>query len=57
MDGTENPLRDELTLPRFMPTPQGRLAVPSQPGLGIDVDANKLAAFASGPAKISRHES
>ncbi|MEX1018320.1 MAG: mandelate racemase/muconate lactonizing enzyme family protein [Litorilinea sp.] len=41
MDRSENPLRDELTLPRFV-VEDGAVAVPTQPGLGVDVDADLL---------------
>jgi D-galactarolactone cycloisomerase len=44
MDRTENPLRDELTVPRFQPS-EGGVAVPSAPGLGIDVDPKRLEEF------------
>ncbi len=45
MDRSENPLRDELATPRFVPR-AGRVAVPTAPGLGVDVDPAALAAFA-----------
>ena len=45
MDRTENPLRDQLTVPRFMPE-AGSVAVPDAPGLGVDVDENRLEEFA-----------
>lgn len=41
MDRSENPLRDELTVPRFAVT-DGAVAVPTAPGLGVDVDADVL---------------
>jgi D-galactarolactone cycloisomerase len=44
MDRTENPLRDRLTLPRFEAV-RGMLSVPTQPGLGIDVDSDLLNEF------------
>jgi D-galactarolactone cycloisomerase len=44
MDRTENPLRDQLTVPRFQPS-GGSIAVPDAPGLGIDVDLKKLEEF------------
>lgn len=37
MDRTENPLRDQLTTPRFRPE-SGSVPVPTAPGLGVDVD-------------------
>ena len=37
LDRTENPLRDELVEPFFIVT-EGRITVPDQPGLGIDVN-------------------
>jgi D-galactarolactone cycloisomerase len=40
-DRTENPLRDELVKPKFE-LENGRLMVPNQPGLGIDIDEDKL---------------
>jgi len=45
MDRTENPLRDQLTVPRFLPD-AGSVAVPDAPGLGVDVDENRLEEFA-----------
>ena len=44
MDRSENPLRDRLTLPKFEAV-EGMLPVPSDPGLGIDVDAGFLEEF------------
>jgi D-galactarolactone cycloisomerase len=44
MDRTENPLRDQLTVPRFQPN-GGSIAVPDAPGLGVDVDLKKLEEF------------
>ena len=44
MDRTENPLRDRLTQPRFEPY-EGAVAVPSAPGLGVEVDAAQLRTF------------
>lgn len=41
MDRSENPLRDELTTPRFAAR-AGRVAVPTAPGLGVDVDPAAL---------------
>jgi D-galactarolactone cycloisomerase len=41
MDRTENPLRDELTTPRFVAR-DSMVPVPTGPGLGIDVDTDKL---------------
>lgn len=41
MDRSENPLRDELTFPRFS-VEQGRVTVPTTPGLGVDVDLDLL---------------
>jgi len=43
MDRTENALRDELTT-RFQPS-NSRVAVPDNPGLGVDVDLGRLAEF------------
>jgi D-galactarolactone cycloisomerase len=48
MDRTENPLRDQLTVPRFSPS-GGNIAVPDAPGLGVDVDLQKLEAFGVRP--------
>ena len=48
MDRTENPLRDRLTIPRFEAV-KGRVPVPNEPGLGIDVDPTLLAAFGVTP--------
>ncbi len=44
MDRSENPLRDELTVPRFEVN-NGHVDVPTVPGLGVDVDAERLEAF------------
>ena len=44
MDRTENPLRDLLTQPRFQAI-EGMVAVPNEPGLGIDIDLDLLKAF------------
>lgn len=44
MDRTENPLRDELAVPRFVPQ-AGRVQVLTGPGLGVEIDADRLAAF------------
>jgi D-galactarolactone cycloisomerase len=44
MDCTENPLRDELTVPRFK-VEGGRVRVPEAPGLGVDVDGELLKSF------------
>lgn len=44
MDRTENALRDELTFPRFMQK-DGVVAVPEAPGLGIEVDTERLNEF------------
>ncbi|UCF14277.1 MAG: mandelate racemase/muconate lactonizing enzyme family protein [Phycisphaerales bacterium] len=41
LDRTENPLRDELVQPVFSPE-NGRLQVPSEPGLGVSVDEDAL---------------
>ena len=42
MDRSENALRDNLTTPRFQAV-DGRVAVPSAPGLGIEIDEEYLA--------------
>lgn len=42
MDRSENALRDNLTIPRFRAV-AGQVAVPSAPGLGVDVDVDYLA--------------
>ena len=42
MDRSENALRDNLTIPRFQAV-AGQVAVPSAPGLGVDVDQDYLA--------------
>ena len=44
MDRSENPLRDAMTTPRFN-VQDGYVAVPSAPGLGVDVDPEMLARF------------
>ena len=44
MDRSENPLRDQLTTPLFQ-VEDGAVAVPTAPGLGVDVDADMLAQF------------
>ncbi|MFC1996160.1 mandelate racemase/muconate lactonizing enzyme family protein [Chloroflexota bacterium] len=44
MDRTENPLRDRLTVPRFEAV-DGMVPVPTEPGLGIDVDPDLLEEF------------
>lgn len=44
MDRSENPLRDQLTTPLFQ-VKDGAVAVPTAPGLGVDVDADMLARF------------
>ena len=44
MDRTENPLRDRLTIP-FFEAVNGMVAVPTEPGLGIDVDRDLLEEF------------
>ncbi|MHC4165813.1 MAG: mandelate racemase/muconate lactonizing enzyme family protein [Planctomycetota bacterium] len=41
LDRTENPLRDELVQPTFSPQ-NGRLQVPGEPGLGVNVDDDVL---------------
>lgn len=41
LDRTENPLRDELVQPTFSPH-NGRLQVPNEPGLGVNVDEDAL---------------
>jgi len=46
MDRTENPLRDKLTQPRYL-VQDGTVAVPTVPGLGIDVDPELLAAYSA----------
>ena len=45
MDRSENALREKLTAPKFQ-LEDGRVAVPSAPGLGVDVDPDALAHFA-----------
>jgi D-galactarolactone cycloisomerase len=45
MDRTENPLREQLTTPKFVPH-QGEVVVPAAPGLGVDVEMELLASFA-----------
>ena len=44
MDQTENPLRDKLVFPKFI-LEKGRLRVPDEPGLGVDVDLGLLENF------------
>ena len=44
MDRSENPLRDRLTAPRFQAV-DGFVDVPTAPGLGVDVAADRLAEF------------
>jgi len=44
MDRSENPLRDQLTVPRFE-VRDGLVAVPTAPGLGVDVDIDVLRRF------------
>lgn len=46
MDRSENALRDNLTAPRFRQE-DGYVAVPSAPGLGVDVNPEQLARFSS----------
>ena len=46
MDRSENPLRDQLTVPRFLPD-EGSVAVPDAPGLGVDVDPSRLEEYSS----------
>lgn len=41
LDRTENPLRDELIQPAFSPH-NGRLQVPNEPGLGVNVSEDAL---------------
>jgi len=41
LDQTENPLRDELVQPALSPH-NGRLQIPSEPGLGVNVDQDAL---------------
>lgn len=41
MDRSENPLRDRLVQPAFVPV-NGRVVVPLSPGLGVDVDLDAL---------------
>lgn len=45
MDRSESELRENLTAPKFA-VEEGRVAVPTKPGLGIDVDADFLASVA-----------
>lgn len=47
MDRSENALRDNLTAPKFQ-AEGGYVAVPSAPGLGVDVDPDQLARFSAG---------
>lgn len=44
MDRTENALRDELTYPRFIQK-DGMVTVPDAPGLGIEIDTERLNQF------------
>jgi D-galactarolactone cycloisomerase len=44
MDRSANPLREELTWPRFA-VEGGAVFVPTAPGLGVTVDEDRLAAF------------
>ncbi|MHC4556631.1 MAG: mandelate racemase/muconate lactonizing enzyme family protein [Planctomycetota bacterium] len=44
LDRTENPLRDELMQPTFTPE-NGRLQVPNEPGLGVNVDEDALGKY------------
>ena len=44
MDRSENPLRDEMTIPRFN-VQDGYVGVPTAAGLGVDVDPDMLAQF------------
>ena len=46
MDRSPSPLREELTTPRFI-AQDSRVAVPTAPGLGVDIDPDRLAAFMS----------
>ena len=41
LDRTENPLRDELIIPKLI-IEKGRVKIPDQPGLGVDVDESVL---------------
>lgn len=45
MDRSENALRDNLTEPKFA-IENGRVTVPTAPGLGVDVDPDYLAQYA-----------
>ncbi len=45
MDRSESALRENLTQPKFL-IQDGRVAVPTAPGLGVDVDADYLAHYA-----------
>ena len=47
MDRSENALRDTLTLPHFK-LDDGKVAVPTSPGLGVDVDLDFLAKYTKG---------
>ena len=47
MDRSENALRDTLTRPQFKQV-GGAVAVPTAPGLGVDVDPEYLARYAAG---------
>ncbi len=44
LDRTENPLRDKLVTPAFVPE-EGRIKVPDTPGLGVDVNEEQLNKF------------
>lgn len=47
MDRSPNPLRDELTFPRFVQQ-DGAVVVPTAPGLGVDVDMDMAARLGEG---------
>ncbi|MCY4018194.1 MAG: mandelate racemase/muconate lactonizing enzyme family protein [Chloroflexi bacterium] len=47
MDRSENALRDNLTAPQFQ-AEGGYVAVPSAPGLGVEVDPDQLARYSAG---------
>ena len=47
MDRSESALRDSLTQPQFTQV-DGKVAVPTEPGLGVDVDPVYLARFTEG---------
>jgi L-alanine-DL-glutamate epimerase-like enolase superfamily enzyme len=40
-----NPLREEILVTPILPTSDGRVPVPSGPGLGIELDEERLEAF------------